>query len=232
MIDKLILDSSALAEMGFAEEAVYLIEYDLHSEKVIPERYYTVDGKGERILNETGKGLQKRNKLAREFRNKLIFLLKYNVKATKHLESCWIISENRLESTIKGLESLKEEMKAKNFPDVDKRLRVIPIITTLDGFQHYEDKKAEFLLQYAIEHIKYMEKAEKARRCASGLIWRSKKAYEAIAELSGELKRHKRYKELLDTNIALDEVTNRVDSIIKLEKAKIAEKMGKKTKGA
>ena len=211
-IDKLVLDSEALDKMGFADEPVYLIEYDLHTEHKITDRM-TVEQKTV---------VKKRNKLARNFRNRLIFLLKFNLKATQHLQSCWIIDEKRLEKAIEGLEELKEEMKAKGFSDVDKRLRIIPILTTKEDFDHYEDKKAEFLLNFAMEHIKYMENAKKDKRASSGIIWRCKRAFEIIAELSKELLTHKRYKELADTNQILDELTCQVEALLKKQKGKEA----------
>jgi len=209
--DKLILNDKALAEMGFAEEAIYLIEYDLNSPHKISKR----------ATKEQKKELKKRNKLAREFRNKLTYLLKFNLRATKHLESCWIIDEKHLDSAVKSLEELKNQMKAKGFKNVDKRLRIIPILTTLEGYESYETKKAEWLLEFIMEHIRYMEKAEMERRATKGLIWRSKRAFEIVSELSEELKNNPRYKEILDTNQALDEQTCKVEAIVKEEKAKI-----------
>jgi hypothetical protein len=182
----------------------------LHSEKKI----------GEKLSKEAKKELKARNDLSREFRNSLIFLLKYKLKATKHLESCWIIDEKRLDLAIDGLEGLKDKMKAKGFKNVDERLRIIPILTTDEGIQNYDDKKAEFLLDFTMEHVQYMEKAIKAKRVANGLIWRCKKACEIIHELKQELKAHGRYKELLDTVSILDEVLPKVEAIIKKQKAK------------
>lgn len=209
-IDKLILDEQALAKLGLGEQAVYLIEYDLHSERKIPKNA-TIEQKKE---------AQKRNHLAREFRNKLIFLLKYNLRATKHLESCWIIDETRLETAIEGLEELKSQMEGKGFSNLEERLRIIPILTTIEGLQNYEDKKAEFLLDLAMEHIKYLEKAKKTKRVANGIVWRCKKAFEIVSELKEELKKNTRYKELVDTVEILDELISRVEIILKKQKEK------------
>jgi hypothetical protein len=220
MTDKLILDEQALATLGLGDKAVYLIEYDLHSEKKIDKKA-TKDKQKER---------KARNKLAREFRNKLIFLLKYGLKATQHLESCWIIDESRLDSAIEGLENLKEKMKAKGFRDVDKRLRIIPILTTIEGIENYDTKKAEFLLNFATEHIAYLEKAKKEKRVPNGIIWRCKKAYEIIAELKEELKHTKRYKELVDTVAILDDLSCQVEAMLKAKRKNGNGKANKKGK--
>jgi len=210
LIDKLILDEQALATLGLGDQAVYLIEYDLHSERKIPKN----------LTVEQKKQAQIRNRLAREFRNKLIFLLKYNLRATRHLESCWIIDETRLKTAVEGLEELKAQMESKGFRNVEKRLRIIPILTTIEGLQNYDDKKAEFLLDLAMEHVQYLEKAKKAKRVANGIIWRCKKAFEIISELKEELKKNKRYKELVDTVEVLDELISRVELILKKQKEK------------
>lgn len=212
MVKKLMLDEKALQQLGFINEPVYLIEYDLHTEKKIDKS----------LSSERKKELKKHNKIVRKFRNRLIFLLKFNLKATQHLQSCWIIDEKRLEKAIEGLEELKDDMKAKNLSDVDERLRIIPIWMKTEDFEHYEDKKAEFLLNFAMEHIAYMEKAKKAKRVSSGIVWRCKRAFEIIAELSKEISTHKRIKELKDTNQILDELTCQVEAILKKKKAKEA----------
>jgi len=210
--DKLILDSTALEEMGVKSEAIYLIEYDLHSEIKIPKSY----------TEQQRKEAKKHNRLAREFRNKLIHLLKFKLMATQHLESCWVIEETRLETAIKGLEDLKEQMKAKGFSNVDKRLRIIPILTTEEGFEHYEDKKAEYLLSFAMEHIKYLENGIKERRMSKSTLWRCKKAYELIEALKEELKGNKRYNEVVDTNQILGDLIGKMEAIITEESQKEA----------
>jgi len=208
-VQKLILNEEALAKLGLGERAVYLIEYDLHSEQKIRKNL---------ISKEEKKQLIERNKLAREFRNKLLFTLKFHLRATQHLESCWIIDESRLELAIDELEQFKAEMSSKGFKNVDERLRIIPILSTVEGIQNYEDKKTEFLLDFAMEHIQYLEKAEKKRRIPNGTMWRCKKAYEIVSELMGELKGHKRYRELIDTVEVLDHLIGKVETILKREK--------------
>jgi len=220
MIQKLVLDSEALATLGLGDRAVYLIEYDMHSEQKIEDK----------LGSDAKKELKKHNELSREFRNRLIFLLKYNLKATRHLESCWIIDENRLETAIEGLNDLKEKMKAKGFKNMDERLRIIPILTTEEGIQNYDDKKAEFLLDFTMEHVQYMENAIKTKRVANGLIWRSKKACEIVHELKEEIKTNPRYKEVVDTVTILDELIPRVEAIVKPQKTKATKKATKTTK--
>lgn len=215
MIEKLILDEKALESMGLSSKTYYIIEYDLYDDRCkIPANN----------TPETKKRLQKRNKLAKSFRNKLIFLLKFKLNATKHLESCWVIEENRLDLAIDALEGLKEEMKAKGFSDIDKRLRVIPILTTVEGFQHYEDKKVEFLLNFAMEHLAYIDKGKKAQRMSKSTLWRCKQAYSIVEALKDELKGNQRFNEILDTNEMLGEAIGDIESIIEEQKRKEAQK--------
>lgn len=211
MVDKLILDEKALETLGLSDKAFYIVEYDLYDDRIkIPAN----------STAETKKQIQKRNQLARAFRNKLMFLLKFKLNATKHLESCWIIEEKRLDSTVEALEDLKAEMKDKGFSDADKRLRVIPILTTVEGFQHYEDKKAEFLLDFAMQHIEYAEKGKKAKRMSKSTLWRCKQAYTIIEALKEEIKGNNRYNELVDTNGALGEVVADVENMLEQQKKK------------
>lgn len=206
--DKLVLDSKALEEMGLKSEEIYTIEYDLNSVLKIPKN----------ISPERKKELQNRNKLAKEFRNRLHFILKFKLHATKHLESCWILSEKSLEFATGQLESFKSEMKAKGFHDIDKRIRIIPILTTESGYESYEEKKAEFILEFAMEHIKYCEKAKKEQKMARGTLWRCKEAYSICSALKEELKANKRYNELVDTIEALGESVARVEPLVKTQK--------------
>lgn len=211
-ITKLVLDKGALAEMGLGDKAVHLIEYDLPSKRKISND----------STKEQKKANKERNKIARDMRNRLIYLLKFKLLATQHLESCWIIEETRLESAMKVLTHFRDKMELNGFTDAKKRLRIIPILTTEEGLKNYEDRKIEFLLDYATEHIRYMDKVKKKRRAANGLVWRCKEAFKAISSLAEEVKTHKRYKELIDTIMALDGATCKAEAILKVEKEKRA----------
>ena len=210
--DKLVLNSKALGEMGLKCEEIYTIEYDLNSVLKIPKN----------ISPEAKKEAQKRNRLAKEFRNRLHFILKFKLHATRHLESCWILSEKSLDFATEQLEAFKSDMKAKGFSDVDERIRIIPILTTEAGFESFTDKKAEFILEFAMEHIKYCEKAKKEQKIARGTLWRCKEAYSICATLKEELKGNKRYNELVDTVEALGESVALVEPLVKSQNEKEA----------
>jgi len=214
MVEKLILDAEALEQMGLISEAVYIIEYDMPSPRKIPKN----------AKPEVKKQLEKRNKLAKEFRNKMDFLLKFKILATKHLESCWLITKDKLSEAIEEIEDLKAKMKAKGFADVDKRIRIIPILTTKEAYESFEDKKAEFLLEFAMEHIRYLEKGLEERRISDSTLWRCKKAYEHIEVLAEELRNHERYTEIIDTNETLGDLIAQMEAIVVENKKKEAKK--------
>jgi len=210
--NEIVLDIKALEAMGLHSEAIYTIEYDLNSELKIHKNSTPEEKKQAKIMND----------LAREFRNKLQFILKFKLQATKHLESCWLISESNLETAVNDLSELKDAMRNKGFKDVDKRLRIIPILTTIEGFESYEEKKAEFLLSFAMEHIKYCDLAIKTKKMPRGTMWRCKEAYSIINGLKEELKKNKRYHELVDTVGVLGERISLAEVQLKPETEKEA----------
>ncbi len=212
MVDKLIIDESALAKLGLHGETIYLVEYDMASEQKI-----TQDMKLTKTAEEL-KQVEERNKLARDFRNDLVYKLKFNLNATKHLESAWWIDGAYLDQTIREIEGLKDEAKEKGFGDIDKRIKIVPVFTTTEGFQHYEDKKAEFVLEFLMEHIRYGEKAEDEGRIAPSTHWRMKEAVRICNVLTEELKTHERYFELQSTINLLDELTMKCEIMIQKER--------------
>jgi len=216
--EKLILDVKALEKMGLNSEAIYTVEFDLYNgKKVIPKN----------ATKEEKKHIQFMNKLARKYRNKLAFILKFKLFATKHLDSSWLIDEKFLEVAIKDLNAMKEDMRAKGFKDIDKRIKIIPILTTVEGYQYYDDKKAEFLLDFLMEHIKYAEKGIKEQRMSESTLWRCKQVVSIVMAISEELKNHKRYNEITDTISILDELVGEASKIVmenKKEKQKAKEK--------
>jgi hypothetical protein len=158
-------------------------------------------------------------KLARIFRNKLVFTLLFNLDATKHLESNWLIEGDKLEQAVSAIEGIKADMKnrghgIKEFEDADERIKIIPIVTTNEGFQHYEDKKAEFVLEFLMEHVKYAEEGIKTKRMAQAILWRSKKAVEICNAHAEGLKKNERYSEILDTINMLDELNGQCEAFL------------------
>lgn len=211
--EKLVLDTKALEQMGFKDEAIYIIEYDLpYDRKVLPKT----------ASDEQKKANARLNQLAREFRNALKYMLRFKLNATKHLQSCWIIPEKSLNLAVEQLEQLKQQMEAKGFQNVDKRIRIIPILTTLEGYESFQERKAEFLLDFAMEHIRYAEKGIKQRRMSKSQLWLCKRAIEIIGTLKDELKGNQRYNEVCDTLSILDDDVGRIENIIKEEQAKQA----------
>jgi hypothetical protein len=204
----LILDREKLETMGLHGEALFVIEYDLNSPILI----------GEHATEDEKKELEKRNKEAVKIRNKMAFALKFQIKATKHLESSWLIDRERLESAKIALEALKEEMRSKGFDNVDKRVRIIPIYVTEVGFENYEDMKVQFLLQFAAEHIGYCDKGLEEQRMPRSTLWRCKKAVEIITELKEELKQESDKNEVTDTVSILDDKVCKAEAMVmKLE---------------
>lgn len=226
MVDKLIIDESALAQLGLHGETIYLVEYDMASELTITQDMKLVK------TEEEIRAIQAKNKLAREFRNDLLYMLKFNLNATKHLESAWWIDGANLDATISQIEELKNEARSKGFEDIDKRIKIVPVFTSEEGFQHYEDKKAEFVLEFLMEHIKYGQKAEDEGRISASTHWRMKEAVKICSVLSEELKEHTRYFELQSTINLLDELTAKCGIMIQEEKdqKKAEAKAGKQSK--
>jgi hypothetical protein len=214
---RLILDEKALAEMGLTANELWILEYDMPSELDVTEGQKKAIKK---MSVEERKAIEKKSKLAREFRNKLLFALKFKLRATKHLDSSWLLDNTQLEATISEMEDLKRDMKQKGFDDIDNRIRIIPIITTSEGVQNYEDKKAEFVLQFLMEHVKYAEKGIEQKRISQSTLWRCKQAVSICNALAEELKDNQHYNEIIDTVNMLDELVANADSFILKDKKK------------
>ena len=186
MSKDLILDEEALEKMGFHAKRIVLIEYDLHSEWKIPED--TPDDEARLIAQ--------RNKLARKFRNELTYLLKYKLKATQHLQSCWIIEGKYLNDAIEKLENLKRRMIGKGFNDAGRRIRIIHILTRPNDNEYYDTKKANYLLKFISEGLKCCNKAEEDQKIAKSTVWRLENAIEIITILKKEVEGHKFYQKI------------------------------------
>jgi hypothetical protein len=250
MVDELIFDPEDAKKMGLCSTALYTIEYDLNSKRLIPKDYTTcpnchtnietdklyintkkIEGRegyfcsncGQNITNEpiihpiTEADKEEReryNKVANEIRNKLFFVLKFRIMATKHLESSWLISKERLADAVSEIDAIKAEMKRGGFDNVDKRIRIIPIMTTEDGFESYEDQKIQFLLQFCTEHIQYCDKALDEQRMPKSSLWRVKKAYEIINLLADELKSEDAKHEVKDCAELLSDKASQVEYML------------------
>lgn len=212
---ELILNKEELEAMHLHSEAFYLIEYDVCSRKKIPKN----------ISKEEKEDLEQYNKRAEAIRNKLFFSLKFRIMATKHLESAWLISKDRLPNADKELEAIKAEMKGYGFDNVDKRIRVVPILTTEEGAENFEDMKVQFLLQFLTEHIQYCDDALNEQRMPKSSLWRCKKAYEIVNLLAEELKTEDSKHEVRDTAEILSDKYSQVEAM--LEKQEEEEKANK-----
>jgi hypothetical protein len=78
-----------------------------------------------------------------------------------------------------------------------------------------------------MEHIAYMEKAEKAKRVAQSTVWRCKKAVEICNAHAEGLKDNERYNEILDTINMLDELVGQVEAFVTDAKEKTAKEKAK-----
>lgn len=238
MVDEIIFDVKDAEKMGLHSEALYIIEYDLNSRRLIPQDFKVCpkcDSRTENLktlfcqkcgadmanspvkssITEAEKEERIRyNKVANEIRNKLFFALKFQIMATKHLESSWLISQERLPEAVKAIDALKEEMRRGSFDNVDKRIRIIPIMTTEDGFENYEDQKIQFLLQFCFEHIQYCDKALDEQRMPKSSLWRCKKAYEIINLLADELKTEDAKHEVKDESELLSDKVSQVEAMM------------------
>lgn len=219
-IKDLVLDSKALKQMGFSDKPIYIIEYDLPMPNVSGNKLRIPKN----LSPERKREIKKRHKLVVKFQNRLFFALKFKLHATKHLNSCWLIDESRLDMAIEELEGLKTDMKSEGFRDIDKRIRIFPILTKEEDFENFEDKKVEFLLNFAMEHIKYTDKAKKEKKIAQSSLWRCKTAYSAIEAHKEALKQHSRYNEIKDTNNFLGEQIALVENMLNKNKEKKNEK--------
>ena len=207
-MNELIFEKADAEKLGLHSEALYIIEYDLNSRRQIPKN----------ATEELKTELEEYNKRANEIRNKLFFTLKFRINATKHLESSLLIAKERLSTAVTEIENIKAEMKAGGFDNVDKRIRIIPVLTTETGFENYEDQKVQYLLQFCTEHIAYCDKALEEQRMPKSSLWRCKKAFEIVNLLAEELKEKDNQNEVKDTAQILSDKTSEVEVMLeKLE---------------
>jgi len=221
--NKLVIDEKALEELGLSRQTLYIIEYDMYSEK------YLTDIQKRKLTKEQREANERFNKLGRIFRNKLLFALTFKINATKHLESSWLLDGDRLDEAVAEIEEIKAQAKSKGFEDIDRRIKIIPIFTTPEGHENYKDKKAEFILDFIMEHVKMAEEGVKNKRMAQSTLWRCRKAVEICNSHIESMKGHERYNEMLDTVNMLDELNGQCESFLTEQKAEKA-KRNKKDK--
>lgn len=199
-MDRLVLDREALERMGLYAKVIFMVEYDMHSEWKIPED----------ITHEEAKWLAQRNKFARRFRNDLVYLLKYKLFATRHLQSSWIVEGKYLDLAKVQLNKLIARMEERGFHDANRRIRIVRIVTTPEDNEYYDTKKANFLLNFLNEALGYCDKAEKEGELKKGALWRIEKAFEIISIMKEEVQGHKLYGEI---EKGLDRLKKRTEEV-------------------
>ena len=199
-MEPLVLDAEALQKLGLYHKALYTIEYDL------PRESNNFD-------KET-------NYFVRMIRNKVVFMLKFKLHAIRNLDSSWFIDENVLDKATELLNQVKKEYASHNPPfNMDRRIRIIPILTTNEGYESYEDKKAEFLLQFLNEAIQKVEKGVADEIMSESILWRCKKTVEIVESIAESLTNHEQYKVIQDTIVMLVDSINGYEDIKQHKKA-------------
>jgi hypothetical protein len=216
--NKLVIDEKALEALGLHGETIYTVEYDMYSEK------YLTDAQKRKMTKEAKLANERFNKLARIFRNKIVFALKFKLDAVKHLESSWLLDGDKLDLAVAEFDDIKNKAKSKGFDDIDRRIKIIPIFTTPVGFENYKDKKAEFILDFIMEHVKMAEEGVKDKRMAQSTLWRCRKAVEICNSHIESMKGHERYNEMLDTVNMLDELNGQCEAFLTQQKQEKAKK--------
>jgi len=206
-MDDIVLDKEALEKMGLYSKIIHLIEYDMHSELKMPKD----------ITIEEARQISQRNKLSRRFRNDLVYLLKYKLFASQHLQSSWIVEDKYLDKAKVELGELIKKMKERGFHDADRRIKIIRVVTTPEDNQHYNDKKAEFLMSFLNEANGYCEKAESEGEVKKGSLWRVTKAIEIIEILKEEVREHKLYRIIGEEITKLKERAEKTKTLLNSE---------------
>jgi len=194
-LEPLLLDKKALEKLGLHCDPLYIVEYDLPRES-------------ERFTKET-------NKFVRHMRYHMVYTLRYKLRAIRNLDSSWFIDEARLDDATESLEEIRSEYLSHETPfDMNKRIRIIPVFTTPDGFESYEDRKAEYMLQLISEAQEKVDEGLKDGIMSETKLWRCKQTLEHIDSLVETLEKHRQYKLIQDSLVML------TDSISKYENMK------------
>lgn len=190
----LVMDEEALNKLGLYGDALYTIEYDLPRSS---DRFDT-----------------KTNKFVRSMRNKIVYTIKYSLYAHKNLDSSWIIDKQYLERAKEFLNNVKlEYLMHKPAFNMDKRIRIFPILTDKVGYEAFIDKKAEYLMQELNSSIEKVEKLVSDKIIDESKIWRCKKDLEYVESKADSLKQHESYNELVDTIVILQDTLSEYEKI-------------------
>lgn len=218
----LILDKSALESLGLCSEVIYLFEYDIPSAFVNSH------------TNTISKGYTKeQSEFFREVRNKLMYALKFNLNAVKNLYSSWFITEDKLGESEKIANQVREDLIKHGFSDKAEKVRIIPILTTIEGYQTYEQRKEEFFLEFLGDSQKTIDKGNKDKKLSDSLLWRIKKSAEIVDTLKETLKdksKKTRYNEIVDCLTTLEDSIAQFESLKEKAKAKTSKKKTKDVK--
>jgi len=210
VITALKIDAIELAKLGLHGEEIYTIEYD------IP--------RGFRV-----KGLTKeQSQFLTAMRFRMNQTIKFKLKCLRNLDSSWFLEKERLEEAESFLTEMRDEYKSNGF-NMDKRIRIIPILTTTEAFESYEERKAEFLLQWISESMEKVLEGLHDKIMSETTLWRCKKCVETIEITKEQLKRHSRYNEILDELNNLDDKISKYENLKKdIKEQKKLKKMHKK----
>lgn len=219
MSTPLVLDKDALRNLGLNSEIIYLFEYDIPSAFKNPQ------------TKEISSSYTKEQAMFfRAIRNKLMFALKFKLHAVKNLYSSWFITDDYLERSEKFAESLRTELIAKGFSEKAEKVRIIPIVTTEEGFETFEARKEEFLLEFILESQKIIDKGLKEKRLSDSLVWRANKTVEIVSILKESLadkSKKSRYNEIVDSLTSLNDSVNRFEQLKQKAKEKQAKGLSK-----
>ena len=200
-MEPLVLDREALQKLGLYHESLYAVEYDL------PRGSDKFD--------------KKTNQFLRNMRNHIVYELKYKLRAIKNLDSSWFIDKTVLDKSTELLNQMILEYKMhKPSFDVSKRIRILVLLTTPEGFECYQDRKAEFLLQFLNESIEKVQKGVSDEIMSESVLWRCKASVELIESNSETLKHHEQYNVIADTLVMLVDMIQEYENIKKDKKEK------------
>lgn len=189
------IDATELAKLGLHGEEIYVIEYDI-------PRGHNVKGMS-----------KEQSQFLTAMRFKMNKTIKFVLKCMRNLDSSWFLEKEKLEEAELFLTEMRDEYRANGF-NMDKRIRILPLITTDEAYESYEDRKAEFLLQWISESMEKVLEGLHDKIMSETTLWRCKKCIETVEITKELLKGNNRYNEILD------ELNNLDDKIQKYENLK------------
>jgi hypothetical protein len=213
------------------DKPVWLFEYDIPSAW---SKNVFHDGK---TIQELAYGYSKADaKFFQDLRNGLIYQLKTDLKAAKNLYSSWIVEESKIDEARKLQQHIREELINKGFSKHAEKVNLFPIFSTQEGFRSYEERKAEFYLEYLSEVQEGLSKADDKLKEntlklneISQAVWRAKKALDIVNEMKETLEdktsEKSRYNEINDLSLTVEAQRAEID--LKLSDAKEKQKIEK-----